>query len=352
MDARPLHGAWARQLLARWHQLNDDRLGGVLREPVFAIDTETTTRLGRWQPETRTIAIAERHILQDDWQAVLDTLAHEMAHQYAHEVIEGRQPTERPHGDAFGYACARLGVRRSGEGGLRASAADEKVMDRVRKLFALAESSNAHEAELAMTRANELLLRHNVTLAPAQRDYSTRVIGRAVQRLSLAEKLVASILGEHFFVTCIWIWTYDAGRDREVRQLELLGTASNLEMAAWVHDFLHASVERLWRGAQRERGLKGAADKRAFAAGLLTGFRDRLDRERQSHRERGLVWVGDGDLDAFVRDRHPRLRSLGSVGVRRGRAHALGRSEGENLRLHRPVDRGPSGGGRRRLTRD
>ena len=41
----------------------------------------------------------------------------------------------------------------------------EKVIEKVRKLLALAESSNEHEAALAASRAQEILARHNLTMA-------------------------------------------------------------------------------------------------------------------------------------------------------------------------------------------
>lgn len=40
---------------------------------------------------------------------------------------------------------------------------DTKIIDRIKKLLALAESDNESEAKLAMERANELLLRYNLS---------------------------------------------------------------------------------------------------------------------------------------------------------------------------------------------
>lgn len=42
---------------------------------------------------------------------------------------------------------------------------DEKIIERIRKLLALSKSSNIHEAELAMSKVNELLTTHQLSLS-------------------------------------------------------------------------------------------------------------------------------------------------------------------------------------------
>jgi hypothetical protein len=45
---------------------------------------------------------------------------------------------------------------------------DKKIIDRVRKLRALGESTNQHEAELAISRANELMEKHQLSLTDVE----------------------------------------------------------------------------------------------------------------------------------------------------------------------------------------
>lgn len=330
-----LHRPWLTELLRSWHTFNERHLGGVLRPPVLQIDL-SAQRLGHWQAGTRTLSLAHDHLLSHRWDDVLDTLKHEMAHQYVDEVLGG---DVRPHGPQFTRACALLDIRPDVTGTPRPS--DDpaaKVLRRVQKLLALATSANRHEAEAAMAAANTLLLRYNLDLPQdgPRPGYEARRLGDSAAAIALENKLVSSILSEFFFVECIWVTTYNARRLRQERVLEVLGTSENLEMAAYVHDFLHAATKRLWGQARRDMSLP-ASKRREFGAGLLTGFRDKLRGERQRNEEQGLVWLGDADLDRYVRGRHPYIRSMGSAAVRRGRAHAAGRAAGEGLTLHRPV---------------
>ena len=345
-----LRETWLRQLSWEWQQVNLSRLDGRLRLPVLTIDTGTTQRLGHWEPQGRIIGIAEHHIWQHPWEEVVDTLRHEVAHQVVDELFGG---DERPHGERFQQACRLIGIEAQASGTpstVDRSEAD-KVLSRVRKLLALAGSGNQHEAASAMATANTLLLRYNLEL-PASGGrplYRARRIGESAAALSLQRKLVAAILSEFFFVECIWVHTFNARRGREERILEILGSAANLDMGEYVYAFLNAAVERLWRQRRSDLADGQRTRKREFAAGVLSGLRDRLRSERRANEARGLVWVGDADLNRFLRKEHPRIGKLAGAGVQRSAAHDAGRQDGRALTIHRPISEGGPSTRRRRL---
>jgi hypothetical protein len=331
-----LHPAWLAELRRAWTDFNARHLGGRLQPPVLQID-RGELRLGRWEPEARLLSLAHHHIWTHAWDEVLGTLKHEMAHQYVDEVLGG---DERPHGPQFARACQLLGIDARASGTPRDREADEqsKTLRRVQKLLALATSANRHEAEAAMAAANTLLLRYNLELPQGgpPLGYGARRLGTSAAALPLDWKLVGAILAEFFFVECIWTTTYNPRRDRHERVLEVMGSEANLEMAGYVHDFLHASTDRLWRLEHRALDLPGSR-KREYTAGVLLGFRDKLRQERKRNAEVGLVWLGDADLHRFVRVRHPHIRAMAKSGVRRSKAHEAGRAAGQRLTLQRPV---------------
>src|SRR5262249_51399595 len=110
-----------------------------------------------------------------------------------------------------------------------------------------------------------------------------------------------------------------------------------LEMAAYVHAFLTESAERLWNEHKREHGITSNRDRRTYLAGVIEGFREKLEAETKKHRQHGLVWVGDADLEAYYRKRHPHIRHTRTSGPTRTEAHGAGRSAGRNLVLHRGI---------------
>ena len=333
-----LHRAWLKRLREEWQRENREKLESRLRMPVFLIDT-ASRRLGFWDPRQRTLGIAEQHIWQQPWAEVLETLRHEMAHQYVSEYMNIHDETA--HGSAWREVCQRLGVAAKATAGPGRTEPDatDRMLDKVKKLLALAESPNVHEAEAAMAAAHALILRYNLDVAQAveRPAFSWRQIGQTAAAVALERKLVASILTRWFFVDCVWVSVYVARNDRLERQLEILGTATNLALAHYAHDFLHNACEALWRQhAPQRRG----GSRREFVAGVLTGFSQKLERERALQSGRGLVWTGDPGLKTYVRSRYQHLRSMASAGVRRSDTHAAGLSAGQNLRIHRGLDHG------------
>ena len=331
-----LHPAWLAELRRAWQDFNGRHLGGRLKPPVLQID-RGELRLGHWEREARLLSLAHHHIWTHAWDEVLGTLKHEMAHQYVDEVLGG---DERPHGPQFARACQLLEIDAHASGSPRPREADEqsKTLRRVQKLLALATSANRHEAEAAMAAANTLLLRYNLELPQhgPPLGYGARRLGSSAAALPLDWKLIGAILAEFFFVECIWTTVYNARRDRHERTLEVMGSEANLEMAGYVHDFLHASVTRLWQQEQPVLGI-AAGRRREYTAGVLLGFRDKLRQERQKNAEVGLVWLGDADLGRYVRHRHPSIRAMAKAGVRRSHAHEAGRAAGQRLTLQKPV---------------
>ena len=337
-----LHRAWLRQLRAEWESVNRDHLGGRLRPPILRIEA-AGARKGSWQADTRTLGIAESHILDDPWHDVGETLKHEMAHQVVDELFGGGD--ERPHGPQFARAAARLCLSSP----TPESAEAGRVLQRVRKLLALAGSANVHEAEAAMAKANTLLLRYNLELSGEGADgdgsVACRFLGFSAAAVALNKKMVAVILSEFFFVECIWTTTYDPRRDRAERVLEICGTPANLDFAEHVHDFLHAECERLWQQHRREGKGSGRRAKRQFLYGVLTGFADKLRAERGRNAERGLIWVGDPRVERFYRRRHPHIGTMRGGRVALSDDYRAGREEGGQLTVHRPVrSRGGNGG--------
>jgi hypothetical protein len=119
--------------------------------------------------------------------------------------------------------------------------------------------------------------------------------------------------------------------------LEICGTPANLEMAAYVHAFLHHTAEQLWNEHKRTQGVKGNKDRRTYQAGVMLGFLEKLNAERKVSVEQGLVWVRDADLDGYYRTRHPHVQHLRHTGNQRTAAHAHGREAGRKIVLHRPM---------------
>ncbi len=347
--SQELRRALLRELLTEYQNLN----GTFFRRKLKAAGIELSaagTRLGRWIPAIRTIELSEQMLLTKPWGVVVEVLKHEMAHQYVHEVLGVQGETS--HGPAFRDVCEKLGIDAAASGVPHAAASGDpeavKVFERIAKLLALAESANQNEAQAAMAAAQRLMLKHNIDSvnARAERGYTFRHLGEPTGRVTESERLVSAILGSHFFVETIWVPAYRPHDGKWGSVLEVCGSPPNVEMAAYVHDFLHHTAEQLWREHKRAARITGDRDRRTFLAGVMAGFYEKLQAEKKKNQEQGLVWIRDADLEGFYRKRHPRIQHVRSRGARRTEAHAHGREAGRNIQLHRPLEGGKSAGPR------
>ena len=343
-----LEATLVRELRATFWQLNDAFFKGGLRAPTIEL-VPTRHTLGRWVPATRTIEIPRPLVVERPWGAVVEVLKHELAHQYVHETLGERSQT--PHGQAFRDACARLGVDARASGVPDAAGPDagqEKIVERIARLLALAESPHRHEAEAAMAAAQRLMLKHNLDEArsAAVRDFGHLHLGKPTGRVSEHERVVAMLLGKHFFVEAIWIPVYRPLEGKRGSVLEICGTRANLAIADYVHGFLHQTAERLWRDHRAGRGIRTNRDRRTYLAGVMVGFADKLAKQETRSRSEGLVWVKDGDLARYFRKRHPYVRHVRHAGQRRTDAWVDGREAGRKIVLHKPVTSSPTSRGK------
>lgn len=343
-----LEAALVRELRRVYERQNLRHFAGQLRPPVLVL-VDTARRLGQWVGATRTLELSRPLVLARPWLEVTSVLEHEMAHQFVDEVL--RVKDEAAHGPTFTRVCAERGIDARAAGAPAPSQAaddvDDRVLGRIRKLLALAGSENQHEAELAMKKAHELMLRHNIEQVMAPQRYEVRHLGSPHRRGNPVELEVMGLISEYFFVEVIRVPVYMPALGERAYAYEVMGTRENVAMAEHVHAFLLATAERLWQENRGDRRVKSGRDRRAYQCGVIRGFRDKLVGERSELADReGLVWVGDTSLDTFFRARYPRITRRRRQ-VRLSGAHAAGREAGRNVVLHKPVAH--SAGGDRRL---
>lgn len=96
--------------LAEWHtRLNGERFGAQLKQIPIRVSRRMLRRLGHYAPGVEgggpEIAISARHLRRDGFASALDTLLHEMVHQWQHE---SGLPLD--HGLEFRRKCREVGA--------------------------------------------------------------------------------------------------------------------------------------------------------------------------------------------------------------------------------------------------
>jgi hypothetical protein len=354
---------WLYQLQSEYRQICSwYRIS--LAAPAFRISDSRVT-LGSYHPETRTISISASLINEYSWDAVINVLKHEMAHQYVHEHM-GKEG-EQPHGESFSAACEKFCVvfpfNTSGGDTPKVFAAEEghgfdseydRKVSKVRKMLSLAGSGNKHEAETAMSKANSFIRKYNLErldrIAPS--SYSYEIINTGKKRLHIIERRIASLLLDYFYVDIVYSELFDPQILEFHKTIELLGAVENVAVARHAYDFLKHRVEYLWHGYRKEFRVPGKFRK-TYILGLLQGFREKLANNEKKEsipvkiaagfgRDRtvsALVVAKDAGLSYFTARRFPRLRKVQyrSAGIFCADTFTAGKAEGKKITIHKTV---------------
>ena len=102
--------AWSARLVEEHRRLNAERFSGTLQPIAVRVSRRMKSRLGHYSPAVGSmpaeIAISRRHIRRHGWPDAIDTLVHEMVHQWQAETGE---PLD--HGPGFRRKAREVGIR-------------------------------------------------------------------------------------------------------------------------------------------------------------------------------------------------------------------------------------------------
>lgn len=260
-----------------------------------------------------------------------DIIRHELAH-YLLFIQHGN--TVQPHGTEFRGFCQSLGW---GPSVYLATCCLEKeenpvessgVLRKVQKLMALSNSGNPNEAELAMLKAQELLLKHNMDGSYLESEDEDKVLLKRIMQQKKEDgkmRAIARIL-ETFFVSVVY-----RKADGFVC-LEILGDPTNVEIAEYVAGFLSSELNQLWKSSQ----LKGMIAKNSFFHGIAKGYCTKIDALKRSYDQKAThaLMVIEKKLTQSKALVYPRLTQTRSTRNHCHGSAALGEAAGKNLTIH------------------
>jgi hypothetical protein len=272
---------------------------------------------------------------------VRDVLKHELAH-YLTRLHFGTGV--QAHGREFYEICdkykfpkhisdATMNLENSNQS-KTGDLASERILEKVKKLLTLAQSSNAHEAELATIKANDLLLRHNLEHIHSTQDEPI-YIDRILTKPKKDAKFIAiyDIL-RHFIVRPVFHY------GRGSCTLEVSGTLTNVKLARYISEFLDRELDHLWKETKAEFGFTGLRAKNSFFIGVARGFEEKMNKVKHGYSDedqRSLIVV-EKNLTEQIDKIYGRLSSTRSTGSIDGQAQSAGHAKGKNLIINKGVE--------------
>jgi hypothetical protein len=331
---------------------------------------ENNKSWGNWDPQSRCIGINLNLMATCEADAIEGVLSHEIAHQLVTDLCPQAAALEPPHGETFQKMCGRLHLHpmywkaavdlfESGPppSAFRPESLEQKpahpILEKVKKLLALSNSPEPHEAASALSMASRLMARHNLdTLSlnqPETNDIQHICLSLNSAKVSRRVLIISWILQNHIFVKTILGWNYLPLTNDSERHIELIGRPVNLNLAKHVFYFLMERTETLWLSQKHTfalAGEKGIGAKNNFIENLLYGFNDKLDAakakpfEGQTMPSSELILSKDVELNKYVQYLYPHKRSTRAYGssVSAPLSSKYGRLAGEQLNIYLPVN--------------
>ncbi|MEI8348153.1 MAG: DUF2786 domain-containing protein [Pseudomonadota bacterium] len=316
---------------------------GRMLIPFYLVVFEDKERLGFFDARSYCIGVHRKFLYQAKSDIIKDLLRHELAHFY---TFLQHGSTLTPHDPHFREICqhfwpgkdialATLNID-SGNQRLEGDISSEKMIARIKKLWALGKSDNPFEAELATLKANALLLQHNLQRLEHGKDeeilYQKRVL--EFKRHSSKYQAIYEIL-QTFFVAPVF------SRCPSITFLEVSGTAANVEVADYAAQFLNAELERLWEQCLKENDFScKIIGKNSFMRGIAKGYVQKIKSQQENlATSTALIQLKD-QLTSQISLAYPHLGSTRhSYSTHDHHAESLGIKSGKNLSIHPGIQR-------------
>lgn len=210
----------------------------------------------------------------------------------------------------------------------------DEIIAKIKKLFALSKSSNAHEAASALRMAQKMMAAHQVVEQDVEDDAITEVHAEYKRwKVNIYRAKLINLIGRSFAVSVL-LRTYDTQTSKNVSVI-FVGSQLNAEMAKYAYEVLLKQLER--DRLVHIKRVKKAANREtrgdAFGAGWVEGVQDLV--EAFSGVDRTV------DIQAYIARMHPKVAKQ-NVQARKTGALKYGDAQqgveaGAKAQLHRPV---------------
>lgn len=267
---------------------------------------------------------------------------------------------------------------------------NSSVIEKIKKLFALAQSDNAHERDTALAKAQRIATENQVDLALLDLSSVGVVKEEALteeeltlgKRLEVHKKFVARIVRDACNVDILYRSTdigFDSQKHREtgvygrLQTLSFLGKVSDVTFAKWLYPFLLDEYVRRWNYERKAHDLP-AGHRNTFFLGVFEGQNQKLAAERNSAKRDAIarhaaatpvsvagvesapavstervteltqkyaltVVNEQSRRRAFLKEKYPRTHTMRSsaVSIRSHDTYAAGTAHGRSIGLNRPI---------------
>jgi len=215
------------------------------------------------------------------------------------------------------------------------------IIEKVRKLLALAGSSNEHEAALAARHVQRLLAEHNLGMA----DIETSGDNGSAARVDLEAARILPKWVRHLSGAVADAFDCRALHDPNRRVLVFIGVGADAEVASYTFSYLERTVRKLCRGYLKSPELEDASARRrelarnSYYLGAVSAIgRNLAEQKRQTPvTPNALVPVRDGLIRAAMQQFGPVRTVHGRRSYVDGGSYQQGHADGRMVGIRKGV---------------
>jgi hypothetical protein len=297
--------------------------------PLNFVVFESNKMLGLYDPKLYQIGIHKLFSYKYDNEVLKNVLRHELAHFYVH-IFHGIYA--QAHGPEFrevfkkfnwatSFSKAQIDLEKQQKN-------DSAILQKVEKLLSLADSCNENEAMLATKKANDLILKHNISFVDHEAQ-STAYVYRVMEY----KKRNAKVDGIYEILKKFNVYPV-VNQGHKGGYLEVVGNKTDVTIAHYVCDYLSHSIDNIWKQTKKENPqLKGMVAKNSFIRSFCQNIANSTNSIQPAEQKAGLIKL-EQELMVKVELAYPNLRTAYSNARKScSEASALGRNKAKSFNI-------------------
>lgn len=216
----------------------------------------------------------------------------------------------------------------------------EKIIDRIRKLFALAESPNEAEAISAMEKAHALLLQYNLTLNDINKEQKTdiqEIVFAEVGRIRGWKKLLIYYVTKAnycSFFTSVYHGSYKNGIEGK-QVINIVGRNANIISAKEMLEYIFESIERL---AKNKKHNEKESYKIGFTESICIRLKEIWENEHKKIETCTALIIVDDELKRYMNQKNLLSKQNQAPKVKDENGYVQGREDGNNFSLNGQIN--------------
>ncbi len=303
--------------------------------PLKIVVFEQANKIGYFSSEFLELGFSKALLFKSD-PVLKNLIRHEIMHFLAYleygNSIDDHGNEYRSLCKSFGYGkdVYEASINLTFDSASPASTEESKAILKVQKLLSLSSSSNENESKLAALKAQELLIKYNLSHVTNEDDsvYLKRVLSSHKTSSKLAA--ISSIL-RTLFVSPVICY------GKNSLYLEIIGEKGSVNIAEYVAHFLSREFDKLYLNAKKlYPQMTGIRAKNSYFFGLAEGYLSKMKEQQNSLFDKNALMVLETKLTENMHRFYP-TTSKKSRYTLNASTKNLGVEEGRNLNIRHGV---------------